>query len=115
MTKEAKAKWREIVESLPATHFRRADYELLRAYCEAAALHAKATREVAAEPVLVTKHTTKISIWMAVMTATSSTMAQMATKLRLSVSTRISPQKAGNEKPQVQSMRQGLMFGGNFE
>lgn len=111
MTKAAREKWKKIVASLPATHFRPGDLDLLRAYCEAAALHAKAIKEIELMPVIETEFTVKVSPWVAVQTATASTMAQMATKLRLCVNSRQTNKQAGYEKETVKSKRKGLMFG----
>jgi hypothetical protein len=49
--------------------------------------------------------------WVAIQTATGNTISMMATKLRLCVNSRISPQKAGGEKVPPKSKRRGLMFG----
>ena len=118
MTVRAKRTWRSIVANLPPTHFRTSDLPLFRAYCEAEALHFEATKGIAKEGAVVTqenfrgKEYTKANPWVAIQTQTAHTMAQLATKLRLCVSTRLSAWKAASAKTEPVSKRKDLMFGG---
>lgn len=121
--------WKKVVASLPPTHFRPGDYPLLRAYCEAEALHFEASKNIAEEGAvikivkIVTDPETqeekevilkvKTNQWVAIQTQTAHTMSQLATKLRLCANARITPQAAGKEKPPAKSRRAGLMYDGD--
>lgn len=110
MSKRARELWKNIVNSLPATHFRRADYPLLRAYCEADALHYKSTKAIVKEGAVLSGTVVKQNPWVSIQTQTANTMSQLATKLRLCVNSRISAKQSGSEKGK-KSEREGLMFG----
>lgn len=114
MNRRARELWKRIVASLPAEHFRPGDLPLLRAYCEADALHAKAAREIGKDGGVIKTGTgsLKASPWIAVQTAQAHTMSTLATKLRLATNARITGKGAGKEdesKP-ASSKRSGLMF-----
>jgi len=103
-----------IVDNLPAAHFRRGDYPLLRAYCEAEALHYKATKMIDKEGAVLQGTVIKQNPWVAIQTQTAHTMSQLATKLRLCANSRLSRGQSGSEKGK-KSKREGLMFGGQTE
>jgi hypothetical protein len=122
MTPRAQRIWKEIVTSLPPTHFRPGDYPLLRAFCEAEALHFIACEKIEEEGGVIdrlgmTKEGavivlgTKANPWVAIMVSQAGVKSQLATKLRLCANARISPQKAGNEKQPPKTKRRGMMFG----
>ena len=105
--------WKNIVDNHPPAYFRRGDYPLLRAYCEADALHYKSTKAIAKEGAIITgsgRTTVKQNPWVAIQTQTAHTMSQLATNLRLCVNSRISARQSGSEKGK-KSKREGLMFG----
>lgn len=110
MTQRARNLWKNIVNNHPPTYFRRGDYPLLRAYCEADALHYKATKAIAKEGAISRGRVVKQNPWVAIQMQTAHTMSQLATKLRLCVNSRISARQGGSEKGK-KSKREGLMFG----
>ena len=122
MTLRAHRIWKEVVASLPPTHFRPGDYPLLRAYCEAEALHFIACEKIAEEGGVIDRLAlnkdgdvivigTKANPWVAIMVSQVGCKNQLATKLRLCANSRITPQAAGKEKRPPKSKRRGLMFG----
>jgi P27 family predicted phage terminase small subunit len=114
MTQRARNLWTEIVNNLPPTHFRKGDYPLLRAYCEAEELHYKATKAINKEGAVIQGKVVKQNPWVAIQTQTAHTMSQLATKLRLCPNSRITRDQSGAEK-EKRSKRNGLMFGGHAE
>lgn len=117
MSQRAKRIWKEIVANHPPAYFRPGDYPLLRAYCEAEALHFQACQKIEEEgavivrmkreikedgTVIETELASKANPWVAIQTAKESAMSMLATKLRICVNSKISPQKAGNQKPEPQ-------------
>lgn len=112
MTNRARNLWKTIVNNLPPTHFKRGDHPLLRSYCEADALHYKATQEINNEGAVFYGKTVKANPWVAIQTQTAHTMSQLATKLRLCANSRMSAKQGGSEKGK-KSKREGLMFGGS--
>lgn len=112
MTLRAHRIWKVIVKSLPPTHFRQGDYPLLRAYCEAEALHFEASHKIKEEGAVIHNgRIIKANPWVAIQTQTAHTMSQLATKLRLCANARISPQSAAREKETIKSKRKGILFG----
>lgn len=103
--------------ALPVDHFRPQDWPLLRSYCEAEALHFKATAVLDKDGAVI-EVTNKFgtseqrSPWFDVQKQSASTMAMLATKLRMCPNARIDPKRAGRDKPQPESRRKGLMFNG---
>lgn len=115
MTKVARKLWKEIVASLPSTHFRPGDYPLLRDYCEAEStiLRMRSAIEQEGDFVPGARGGTVAHPGYAVITASSSAKSMLATKLRLCANSRLSNDKAAREKiEEPVSKRKGLMFGG---
>lgn len=122
ISKRARKTWNLIVDSLPPGYFRKGSIPLLRAYCEAEATHYNACKMIAKLDTpenpgglfIKTNTTVKANPAIAIQTAKSGEMAQLATKLRLSVNAYRDKDNAGvtgREKPK--SKREGLMFGGS--
>lgn len=113
MTKRGGAVWIDIVAGFPPTWFRPADMQLLRAYCEACALNAKACAELGkAATVKTAMGGRKPSPWNGIRNATAGEMASLATKLRLTVSARTSDRSTeANSRPAPTSKRSGLLYG----
>jgi phage terminase small subunit len=122
MTLRAQRIWREVVASLPPTHFRPGDYPLLRGYCEAEALHFEACQKIAEEGAVVTRKkreiredgtvietelASKANPWVAIQTAKANEMSMLATKLRLCVNSRVTNKKAGHEQEPPKSTAKG--------
>ncbi len=114
MTPAAKKVWRRIVDELPADYFRPADLPLLRAYCESYSTHLQASKNLKKDGhVIEGNQGPKRNPWFDVQKEAASTMATLATKLRLCPNARISGWKAETEtKQKPKSKRGGLMFNG---
>jgi P27 family predicted phage terminase small subunit len=91
MTEECARVWHSIVDSLPADYFRPGDVPLLAAFCVAAAFHARAAADIEARGMTLMDDRGKESINPAhqMLTSQASAMAQMAVKLRLCPSARM--------------------------
>lgn len=125
MNSRARRIWKSLVADLPANHFRPSDYPLLRAYCEAEALHFEASQKIGQEGAVIERSAlvkgrgealpevvtvgVKTNPWVAIQTTTAHTMAQLATKLRLSTNSRLSPGDVPKPK-KPSSPRDGLLF-----
>lgn len=116
LSKLAKQAWKQIVNTLPAEHFRASDLFLLEAYCEAYATWRDAQIELAKpeNKFTVVSHTgfETANPLLNVIKQASSSMAQLSTKLRLAPNARISNSKAGHEEQPVKSKRGRLLLGG---
>ena len=118
MSDRARNLWVKIVDSLPPAHFRPCSLPILRAYCEAEAVHFEACQAIKKTGLFVKaagsteeNPSMKANPAIAIQTAKSSEMAMLSAKLRLSVNSYTDRQKeAPDEKPK--SARKGLMFGG---
>lgn len=101
----AKQYWQKIVASFADGHFTEADRALLEQYCEAAALHRTVTEQLQEEerkyqdrygkwhlnPLVKDQHQTRCDC------------AMLATKLRITKQSRISPQAAGVSAEQAEA------------
>lgn len=113
LTERAAELWDELVVSVPNDHFRPGDAPLLRAYCEATALHEVATAMIfTIGAVVETDKGLRKNPWVEVQTAKANEMSMLATKLRLCVNARITAKSAGRKEVPVKSSRDGLMWGG---
>lgn len=114
----AKTVWKHVVAGYSADHFKAGDIPLLRAFCEAADLHARATAHCVEHGEVIevpTKNGTflLVSPWLKIAERAAATMASLATKLRICANSRLSLKQAANEKVSpTANARAGLMFGG---
>lgn len=94
---DARALWQEIVDSLPPDYFRPGDMPLLQAYCVASIANRRAC--ALAQEALAQGDVTSSEARAAMrsMSQTSAVMAQLATKLRLAHSSRISGKVAATQ------------------
>ena len=114
MSKRAIVTWKAITGSLPPGYFRKGAIPLLRAYCEAEALHYEASRIIDETGLFIELEdgSMKPNPAISIQTAKSNEMSTLSTKLRLSVNSyrdRDAAGADGREKPQ--GKRAGLMFG----
>jgi P27 family predicted phage terminase small subunit len=116
LSKRAKNTWREIVDSLPPSYFRKGAIPLLKAYCQAEEVHHAACRSINTVGLFVeTKDSVKANPAIAIQTAKANEMATLSTKLRLSVSAYRDRDAAGvdgREKPKSNRANSGLLLGG---
>ena len=94
--------WRSVVDSLPADFFRPGDVPLLAAYCKAWDFYLQASAEIEAHGVTLTDDRDRryANPAQSLVVTQASAMAQLAVKLRLSPSSRISPRAAGGKSAQ---------------
>lgn len=62
LTKDAAAIWKRVVAAMPVATYTRADESLIAAYCEAVALHRRATAEIDAKGMTVAGSTGQLTI-----------------------------------------------------
>jgi len=88
LSEDAKGKWREIMDSVPPGMITLADAGLLEAYCEAWALHKRATEELRNTKDLfgdsLVTRSGKPSPYLRIRNDAAKTMASLATRLGLS-------------------------------
>ena len=115
MTKPACRIWTRIVKAYSPDHFKPQHYDLLRAYCENAALRNLADNE-AQKAKYVSKNpktgVEKQTPWIGIKNNAENLMSQLATKLQITVNstTAAKGQKGQGSKPK--SKRDGLIFKG---
>jgi P27 family predicted phage terminase small subunit len=99
--------WRGIVDSLPADYFRPWDSPLLVAYCKAYSFWLQASADLETNGITIEddKGRRLANPAHSILVTQASAMAQLAVKLRLSPSSRISPQKAGTQAAQATGKR----------
>ena len=90
--------WRNVVQSLPADWFRPADLPILAAYCQAAAQHQEAGKQLAKSSLLLTDRFGKFyrNPLLAIQHQAALRMAALAVKLRLCPSTRYGARSAAS-------------------
>ena len=98
------AHWRAIVQSLPADWFRPGDQPLLAAYCSACAQHEEATRQLAEQSLLLETGGRKYkNPLLTIQHAGAMLMATLATKLRLTQSSRYGARTADTAAKNAQT------------
>lgn len=116
MTKRARGRWLVIVKDYAVDHFKAGDIPLLRAYCEAEAMHFLACEKCEGEEAVITVETQNGPVprenpWFKIMEKTAATMASLGTKLRICANSRISGKQAAKETPEAETPRGRKMFG----
>ncbi len=97
LTEEQAEEWNRIVNSLPADYFRPGDSGLLAAFCVASVFHRRAAEDLETRGIsLVDAHSGReyVNPSHQMLTSQASAMAQMAVKLRLCPSARMSGKAA---------------------
>jgi len=114
MSVNARTTWLRIVKSFPPEHFKPYHYDLLRLYCEAAASHRKATREINKLGEVITQENgiTKANPWVNIALQMSSQMATICTKLGLNMNSTLANRGKIGTATEPKSKRDGLLFGG---
>ena len=107
LTEKQAELWRGIVDSLPADTFRPGDSPLLVAYCKAYSFWLQASEDMETNGITIEDDRGKRQANPAhsILVTQASAMAQLAVKLRLSPSSRISPQAAGTKAAQPSGAR----------
>ena len=92
LTPEQKSEWDAIVTSLPANYFRPGDVPLLAAFCIASVFHKRAATDIETRGVTLMDDRGRefINPSHQLLTSQASVMAQLAVKLRLCPSARMS-------------------------
>jgi len=114
MTKPACVIWTRIVGSYHPDHFKPQHYGMLRAYCEAEALHDRAIKKADKNPVVTNLKTgiEKESPWVGIRIKCLSAMAQLGTKLGITVNATTVAKGVAGESSKPKSKREGLIFKG---
>ena len=114
MTKPARVIWSRIVGAYPPDHFKPHHYGMLRAYCEAEAMHARAIEESRLKPVTFNPKTgvEKESPWVGISIKCLSAMAQLGTKLGITYNATTVARGDTGQSSKPKSKREGLIFKG---
>jgi phage terminase small subunit len=113
--------WKRIIDDLPAGFYAKHELDQLRAYCEAAAMQARACDEMKRKanggPVItvVTQNglVPRKNPWFEIYKESSLVLASLGTKLRISKNAKLANREAGKiETGKGGSKRKELMFGG---
>ena len=114
MTKPARVIWTRILKSYDIDHFKPQHYDVLKAYCEAVALHDRSIRAIEKSGDLIKQKNgvVKENPYINIEIKSSNVMSQLATKLGITYNaTTVSKGDVGyNSKPK--SKRDGLIFKG---
>ena len=99
LTEEQADAWHRIVNSLPADYFRPGDAPLLAAFCIASVFHLKAAKDIESRGITLVDHKGNeyVNPNHQMLTSQASAMAQMAVKLRLCPSARMSGKSAAGK------------------
>jgi P27 family predicted phage terminase small subunit len=91
LSDEQRSEWNAIVNSLPANYFRPGDVPLLAAFCVASVFHQRAARDIETRGMTITDDRGRefINPSHQMLTSQASAMAQLAVKLRLCPSARM--------------------------
>ena len=118
MSSRARGRWQAIVKDYAVDHFKAGYLPLLRAYCEAEALHFLAVEKCCEtdDAAVIFVETQNGSVprenpWFKIMEKTAATMASLSTKLRICANSRISGRQAAKDKPSAESPSGRKMFG----
>lgn len=114
MTANARTTWWRIVKAYDHDHFKPQQYDLLRAYCEASALHRKSVLEIkkSGEVIKQPNGVTKKSPWVDIEVQMLSSMASLSTKLGLAVNATLAAKGVKGNSPKPKSKKSHL-FGGS--
>jgi phage terminase small subunit len=115
MTKRARGRWIQTVKDYAVDHFKAGDLPLLRAYCEAEALHFLACEKCDGEAAVIVIETQNGPVprenpWFKIMEKTAATLASLGCKLRIVANSRITAKAAAKERPE-EKQSSWKMFG----
>jgi len=115
LEKEGRALWRSILSAYPEGYFQAGDMPLLQSYCEEWERRCRAHEMLLREGEVITneRDVTKRNPWHDVLVASSNSMCQIATKLRICVNSRATYEQAAAviDQQKTGKGRAGLMFG----
>lgn len=113
-SKNARTTWHRIVRAFPPDHFKPYQYDLLRVYCEEAALYRKAVLELRKGGEVITSPTgiAKINPWAEIANKSAKSLTSLCTKLGLNINSTLANRGKAPETPRPKSKRDGLLFGG---
>lgn len=114
MSKNARTVFHRVVRAFPPDHFRPYQYDLLRVFSEASALHKKSMSEINKNGAVITQSNgiTKVNPWVDISAKAASTMTSLSVKLSLTVNATLANRGKVPEAPRPKSKRDGLLFGG---
>jgi phage terminase small subunit len=113
LPKRAKAVWKDIVDTLPADHFRKSELPLLVKYCMAEHIYWQAIEKMSDSLTIRTEKGYELpDTYLIIANKQVQIQTALATKLRICTNARISKAKVAYEKEEPERKRKGLMFGG---
>jgi P27 family predicted phage terminase small subunit len=115
LPKPAKAKWRQIIDSLPPDYFKTWELPLLEKYCWAIHIYELAMVEVNKFGLVIPmgeKGYETVNPALTICNKQVQIMSTLATKLRLCPNSRVSKWAASATPERISSRRSGLMFDG---
>lgn len=112
MSPRARNIWLRIVKAYPVDHFKPQHHGMLRTYCEAEALNVIAASEIAkGEPVIEQKNgVQKINPYNQIFQNTSAVMAQLGTKLGITVNNTTVNRGIKGSVTKPKNKREGLIY-----
>lgn len=113
LPKISRTLWKQIVESLPADHFRESEFPLLEKYCIAEHIYwTSISKILSGDVAIVTEKGYALpDVYLTVANKQVQIQIALATKLRICPNSRVSQFKAAHEIETPKSTRRGLMFG----
>lgn len=114
MRKNARSVWLRIVGAYPPGHFKPQQYDLLRAYCEAALSHKNAVKEIDEQGEVITQPNgvIKENPWVGTMVKMTAIMQGLSVKLQISCNATAVTKGEAGESSKPKSKRAGLIFNG---
>jgi P27 family predicted phage terminase small subunit len=114
MTPPARYVWKRIVRAYPYNHFKPQHLDQLRAYCEAAAIHKQAIKDMQVAGML-TKQSNgviKESPYIGIADKMAGRMQGLAVKLGITKNATINTRGESGSETKPKSKREGLLFNG---
>ena len=117
MTDKAKDVWVRIVDAYPPEHFKPQHYDLLRAFCEASAIHEKLISDLEKENVVIKQEGRYSTVYkenpiIATMDKMAARMQGLSVKLQISVNANNASRGKAGEPEKPKSKRSGLLYNG---
>jgi len=104
MTERSRSIWKRICKAYPPDHFKPQQYDLLRMYCESAALNKIAMANAA-------KENYENPHWLNVADKAAARCVTLCTKLGIAVNSTMAARGKGGSAPKPKSKFEGLLYG----
>jgi len=112
MSSKAKVIWSRVVKAYKAEHFKPQHYGMLRAYCEAEAMHNRAIKAIQTSGDLIKQANgvVKENPYIGIEIKSANVMSQLGTKLGITVNATTVTRGESGESSKPKSKREGLLF-----